>query len=553
MSYLVLARKYRPKVFAEVVGQEHVIRPLVNALKSGRTAHAYLFAGARGVGKTTAARLLAMALNCRVQDGERPCGVCESCVEISEGHAVDVFEIDGASNRGINEIRELRETIKYLPAKSDYKVYIIDEVHMLTKEAFNALLKTLEEPPEHVVFIFATTEAHKVLPTILSRCQRYDFKRIGLSHIVGRLEEIAQTESIQVGPGALRLIARESEGSLRDALSLFDQVIAYAGMTVSDEIVADALGLIDQTLIAGMAEALLSGDAGQALDLLDQIYNFGFETKDFALQVLDYFRSMVVVKVAREPEKILDMLDAELAEVVKIAAGVSLETLHFHFNAWLEVQDRLRRAGRPRLVLEALIIRLAQVEPLRPLAELTARLENLLRLTGPGSSSAPSGQTEPGRQMSPRTGSDRSIQTGLAGPGASGPRPPAVPADEFQGLRDWKTFMGLVRKESPFLVSFLEKSEIKEFGPAGVEIVFGQKNMAELVDQEKLVALLTKFLGSRPRLKIQVSSEAVSQAAEETASKKERSEAEKEILDHPLVKEAGQILSGEIIKVIPES
>jgi len=545
MSYLVLARKYRPKVFADVVGQEHVIRPLVNALKSGRTAHAYLFAGARGVGKTTAARLLAMALNCRVQDGDRPCGVCESCVEISEGHAVDVFEIDGASNRGINEIRELRETVKYLPAKSDYKVYIIDEVHMLTKEAFNALLKTLEEPPEHVVFIFATTEAHKVLPTILSRCQRYDFKRIGLSHIVGRLEEIAQAEGVQAAPGALRLIARESEGSLRDALSLFDQVIAYAGMSVSDEIVAEALGLIDRTLIAGMAKALLSGDAGQALDLLDQVYNFGFETKEFALQVLDYFRSMVVVKVAREPEKILDMLDAELTEVLKIAAGVSLETLHFQFNAWLEVQDRLRRAGRPRLVLEALIIRLAQVEPLRPLAELTARLENLLRLTGPGSSSAPSEQTGPGRQMSPRSG--------LAGQGASRPRSSAAPTGEFQGPRDWKTFMGLVRKESPFLLSFLEKSEIKEFGPAGVEIVFAQKNMAELVDRNKLLVLLTRFLGRRPGLKIQVSPGAVSQTPEETASKKERSEAEKEILDHPLVKEAGQILSGEIIKVIPEA
>lgn len=553
MSYLVLARKYRPKVFADVVGQEHVIRPLVNALKSGRTAHAYLFAGARGVGKTTAARLLAMALNCRVQDEDRPCGVCESCVEISAGYAVDVFEIDGASNRGINEIRELRETVKYLPAKSEYKVYIIDEVHMLTKEAFNALLKTLEEPPEHVVFIFATTEAHKILPTILSRCQRYDFKRIGLSHIVGRLEEIAQAEGVQAAPGALRLIARESEGSLRDALSLFDQVIAYAGMTVSDEIVADALGLIDRTLIAGMAKALLSGDAGQALDLLDQVYNFGFETKDFALQVLDYFRSMVVVKVAREPEKILDMLDAELAEVVKIAAGVSLETLHFQFNAWLDVQDRLRRSARPRLVLEALIIRLAQVEPLRPLAELTARLENLLRLTEPGYPSAPSGQPYPDRPMPPRPGPVRSGPAGSAGQDASGSGSLAAPADEFQGPRDWKTFMGLVRKESPFLVSFLDGSEVKEFGPAGVEIVFGQKDMAELVDRDKLLVLLTKFLGRRPRLKIQVLPEAASQAAEETAPEKERSEAEKEILDHPLVKEAGQILSGEIIKVIPEA
>ena len=398
MSYLVLARKYRPKTFPDVVGQDHVIRPLVNALKSGRVAHAYLFSGARGVGKTTVARLLAMALNCPAPENERPCGVCDSCVEISEGHAVDVFEIDGASNRGINEIRDLRETIKYLPSKGRLKVYIIDEVHMLTKEAFNALLKTLEEPPEHVVFIFATTEAHKVLPTILSRCQRYDFKRVKLTEIMGRLEEIAVKESVEISQAALRLLARESEGGLRDALSLFDQAIAFSGNKIRDEDLSESLGLIDQTLIAGLAKYLLAGDAGGALDVLDRIYNYGHDTKDFATQVLNYFRSLVVVKVSRSPETILDMIDAELADLKKVAGQASLETLNFHFNAWLDVQGRLHRTNQPRMVLEALIIRLAQVEPLRPLAELAARLEaflNNLGQAGPVSGSTPPPASQP--------------------------------------------------------------------------------------------------------------------------------------------------------------
>ena len=456
MSYLVLARKYRPKTFADVVGQDHVVRPLANAVKRGRLAHAFLFSGARGVGKTTVARLLAMAMNCGAGLENPPCGECPSCQDIIEGHAVDVFEIDGASNRGINEIRDLRETIKYLPSRSKYKVYIIDEVHMLTKEAFNALLKTLEEPPEHVVFIFATTEAHKVLPTILSRCQRYDFKRIKLEDIVARLEEIAALEGITIGPKPLRLLARESEGGLRDALSLFDQVLAFSGNDVTDEAVAGALGLIDRTMIAELVKALLAGEAGTAMELLDEVYNFGHDTKDFAAQVLDYFRSLVVVKVTREPEKILDLLDAELSEIRVIADQASLETLNFHFNAWLEVQGRLHRATQPRLILEALIIRAAQVEPLRPLAEMVAKLEALLAAAGPlepgpaGGTAPPRGGSTPGPGRTlgsdaapPRSGRALTV----AEPSPPEYSPPEVPI----GPRTWDAFCAEAEKTSPSL------------------------------------------------------------------------------------------------------
>jgi len=241
MSYLVLARKWRPQLFEEVIGQRHITHTLQNAISQKRVAHAFLFTGARGVGKTSSARILAKALNCERGLRPNPCNECTTCQEITHGISMDVIEIDGASNRGIDEIRELRENVRYTPAKSRYKIYIIDEVHMLTKEAFNALLKTLEEPPPHIIFIFATTEPHKIPATILSRCQRYDFKRIPLREVVGSLKRIVEEERIQISQRGLLSIAQESEGSLRDAESLLDQVIAYAGKEIHDEDIEEAL------------------------------------------------------------------------------------------------------------------------------------------------------------------------------------------------------------------------------------------------------------------------------------------------------------------------
>ncbi|MBU2547636.1 MAG: DNA polymerase III subunit gamma/tau [Proteobacteria bacterium] len=545
MSYLVLARKYRPRIFSDLVGQDHVVRPLVNALKTGRLAQAYLFSGARGVGKTTAARILAMALNCRSEGPELPCGECDACRDISEGHAVDVFEIDGASNRGINEIRDLRETVKYMPSQGQYKVYIIDEVHMLTKEAFNALLKTLEEPPAHVVFIFATTEAHKVLPTILSRCQRYDFKRIGLDDIVGRLRDISRTESIEVSDEALRFIAREADGGLRDALSLLDQVVAYAGTTVSDEDVGQALGLIDRALVAGLAEAVLTGQAGDALDLLDRAYGFGYDTKDLSSQVRDWFRALLLVRISAHPEKLLELLDEELTEIRRIAAGHSVETLNFHFNAWLEVQDRLQRSGQPRLVLEALIIRLAQVEPLQPLAELVARLERLLG-DGPPPPAAP---RAPGRSRSEATSG-----RGGADPVASPVREAPAPAPEAPARTpgDWKGFLKLVQAEAPLRLAALGEAHVRVFEPAEVHLAFRDKNKVELLDRSMLSELLSRFLGRRPKLTVEHDPGLAAAGPNRGLNQEERELARAGVLEHPLVKEARQIFSGEIVDVIPE-
>jgi len=290
MSYQVLARKYRPMRFEEVIGQQHVTQTLQNALASKRIHHAYLFTGARGIGKTTVARILAKALNCEKKvDKINPCNQCETCQEILEGKSLDVQEIDGASNTGVDDVRQIREQTKYLPAKGDYKVYIIDEVHMLSTQAFNALLKTLEEPPPHVIFIFATTEAQKIPATILSRCQRYDFKRIPVKELIASLETIAKTEQVTCDADALHLIAHEAAGSLRDAQSLFDQAIAYAGSKVTYKNLKEMFGFLDRSQLATLLKSILEKDKKGALEQLNLFYQTGADLNRLASDLLQSY------------------------------------------------------------------------------------------------------------------------------------------------------------------------------------------------------------------------------------------------------------------------
>ncbi|MGV8056885.1 MAG: DNA polymerase III subunit gamma/tau [Smithellaceae bacterium] len=375
MEYLVLARKFRPQSFEDVAGQEHVVKTLRNSISQGHVAHAFLFSGPRGVGKTTVARILAKSLNCEKGPTPIPCNVCSNCKEITDGSSLDVREIDGASNRGIDEIRELRENVKFAPAAARYKIYIIDEVHMLTREAFNALLKTLEEPPAHVKFIFATTENHKVPATILSRCQCYDFRRISLKEIAENLGKVANAEKIQISSTALSWIAEAGDGSMRDAQSVFDQVISYAGMNINDTDVEDILGLVDRKYLFRLSESIVQREAGNCLIILEEAYLAGMDMKQFYQMMLKHFRNMLLVKIAADGSSSFDIAPEQIEALKKQVKNSTRETLQRYIEILIAEEDNFRRSQEVRLKLETILVRMAYLEPVIPIGEIVSTIE----------------------------------------------------------------------------------------------------------------------------------------------------------------------------------
>lgn len=394
MSYTVLARKYRPQAFEEMTGQEHVVRTIENAIKLERVAHAYLFCGPRGVGKTTAARLLARALNCEKGPTAQPCGECRACTEIRDGTSTDVAEIDGASNNGVENVREIRENAKFLPLRDRYKIYIIDEVHMLSGAAFNALLKTLEEPPGHVKFIFATTEAEKLPDTILSRCQRHNFRRIPASAMLARLKDICAKEQVTVPDSALTLIVGQSEGGMRDSLSLLDQVISACGLSPTSEQVAEALGAIDRTVIHACAVALVKRDAATLLEKTAQLWDRGVDMRRLAEDLSVHLRHVFVAKVAgNAPDELADSDRQAVTVLAKEADAAQLARLFdvVHGAVW-----DISRAAQPRLALEMALLKGLYLAPASSLPDLITRVEKLA-----GAAPAPVGA--PGGRSSPST------------------------------------------------------------------------------------------------------------------------------------------------------
>ena len=374
MAYLVLARKYRPQTFDEVIGQEHVVRTLKNALKQGRLAHAFLFSGIRGVGKTTIARILAKAINCEQGPTENPCNRCAACLEITEGRAVDVQEIDAASNRGIDEIRELRENVKFRPARLRAKVYIIDEAHMLTREAFNALLKTLEEPPPHVHFVLATTEPHKIPVTILSRCQKYDFRRLPLARLVAHLKDLCAREGVEMEEEALMLIAKEAEGSVRDALSLLDQAIS-SGVRTKDDLL-ELFGLADRLLLEELARAIVSRDLAEAFRLVNQAFEQGVDLVLLAQDLAEFFRHLLVLKTAKGMV-FLDLPESELSTLRALSLGAEKEELLLMFQVLLSGLSEIKKSPLPKLAFELTVAKACEVGKIVPLERLLAKIEDL--------------------------------------------------------------------------------------------------------------------------------------------------------------------------------
>ena len=446
MSYLVLARKWRPRIFTEVVGQEHITETLKKAVEKGRVAHAYLFAGPRGCGKTTTARLLAKIVNCESPRGAEPCNECASCVAVNEGRHLDVIEIDGASNRGIDEIRDLREKISYAPSQGRSKIYIIDEVHMLTPQAFNALLKTLEEPPAHVYLVFATTEAHKVPTTILSRCQRFNFKRLEVREIVEQLSKICAAEKIRHESEALTLLARRAEGSMRDAESLLDQCIAASDGSVSLELARRVLGLVDTQLIGELLRCIAGRDRRGALAIVDRAVDSGVDLEEFFLAYVEGLRNLLVLGIeGAASNEFLDLSSAEMEELAAIAKTLRTENCLYLFRSAVRGYRDLKASGQPRYQLEAILAEAASWESAVELSDLLKRLGEGGGGAAParGAGSVGGGEVARPRGMdaAPRTTASRSPQRpesdteprGGASPDA-GERPVAAARVEARGF-----------------------------------------------------------------------------------------------------------------------
>ena len=381
MSYQVTARKWRPMVFEDVVGQSHVTGTLRNAIATNRLAHAYIFSGARGCGKTTTARILAKAINCLSPKDINPDNECEVCKEITAGRSLDVIEIDGASNRGVEEIRNLRESVRYTPTRGKYKVYIIDEVHMLTKEAFNALLKTLEEPPEHVIFIFATTEVHKIPMTILSRCQRFDFRRIAIEEIISRLRFIAGEEGVTVDDGALMVIAKKGDGSMRDAQSIFDQIRSFCGNEIKNEDVLKVLNAVDQEVYFGVTDLIREGNARGGIELVDRLMKNGYDLREFLGGLSEHLRNILVVLTTDATDLI------ETSEPYR--KRYREEAKHFHQNDILrllklvnDLEQSIRWAAQPRFKLEAGLLQMIKLKKAVEIDALLRRIDELKKKIG---------------------------------------------------------------------------------------------------------------------------------------------------------------------------
>lgn len=567
MSYLVLARKYRPQSFEDLVGQEHVSQTLGNAIKTGRVHHAFLFTGARGVGKTSAARIFAKALNCEQGLSPQPCNTCQSCLEISAGQGLDVFEIDGASNTGVDDVRELRENIRYLPSRSRFKIFIIDEVHMLSINAFNALLKTLEEPPAHAKFIFATTEPHKIPITILSRCQRFDFRKIPLPLIVARLAEIAGAENIRISDRSLGLVARRGEGSMRDALSTFDQVIAFCGESVGDEDVQGLLGMVDRRLLFDTLEGILGHDSRQVLHSVGRVDDLGHSFRQFCRELVEALRSLVVMKAVSDPGELLDITPDELRELQRLAASVELEDLERAVTVLMRTEGELAGSSFPRLALEMALVRLAHLPAGRDVSTLVRQMEDLQRRLDGGmpvvvqTAAKPSGQpvAPEGRVPAP-----------VENVAANSVAPRTEPDDDLretaggkrkEGAPDWQSLVQRIKKERPRLGGILEHGRVLEFALPVVELGFveGSFHLLQMQDSDLqgiFGTMAEEFFGQPVNLRI-VSLRGGEQPvaplslAEERRVREDtqRNRVRDEALGHPVVKAAQKILGGEVVEV----
>ena len=579
MEYQVSARKYRPATFDSVIGQPHVVQTLMNAITTKRIAQAYLFSGTRGVGKTTVARILAKALNCEQGPTGTPCGTCVNCTEIAQGHSVDVIEIDGASNTSVDDVREIRENVKFTPFKGTYRVYIIDEVHMLSNSAFNALLKTLEEPPPHVVFIFATTEIHKIPATILSRCQHYNFRRIAKTEIVDRLRHVAEQDGITIEDRSLAALARASEGSMRDGLSLLDQAVAFGGKSIVHADLETLLGAVPQELLRSLIRAITSQDSAAALRTISQLIDGGHDLRAYCADVVEYVRNLLVVSVTSQQEwpALIEASADDLTQLAADKASLTPEHLQQLFSLLTQAEDALRFSAHPRFVLET-----AAVKATRLLRQETIASEQPARATSSGGPpqqaavrsekvpppSRPAGTTVPPRPVqsspsasTPVTVSSRPPQLPSSGAPARATGVATTPVQTSQALPlNWERFQEEVGQSFPNIAPFLEMGRL--VGIEGNVITVGftkqatvARAMLEKPDNSQALSSLCERMSGQPvRLRVVELTEAELPGPTMAQLRAAKEQEQKVVLferakAHPVVKQALEIFGAELIDV----
>ena len=557
MSYLVFARKYRPQTFDQVIKQDHITRTLTNAISSGRVHHAPLFSGPRGTGKTTVARILAKAMNCIKGSVPVPCNECRSCVEITSGSSIDVFEIDGASNNSVDQIRELRENIKYMPAYSRFKIYIIDEVHMLSMAAFNALLKTLEEPPDHAMFIFATTEPQKIPVTILSRCQRYDFRRIDIESLSGHMKNICDKEGVEISPESLFLIGREAGGSMRDALSLLDQIISCAQGAITHDYVLDMLGILDRKVLFDLSGAVLSKDACMILDILDQTYSRGHDMKKLHTELIEHFRNLLIVKMGKKINKLIDLPANEIDLMVKQVSNIPIIQLNRIFDILFKEEFLIRQTRQPKLVLEMMFIKLLQIKPVLPIDMLIEKLDNLKKdfhtihtdhTDHTDTTNIPAeniADVTNGSKSKPK-GSVRQAST----PDETKPSAEKIFDPDGNYNQTWEKFVDIIAEEHPSLAASLTNCALQKLTDQKLEIEAGTTYNLNVISRNDNMSIIKKtcmdFFGKKLNFIINTKSNLNDQNLPGTSN---NGRLKKKALNNPLVADAIEVFNGKILDV----